>query len=169
MLTLLLCCLLADEGMWPYNQFPTDAVNTKYKFEATPAFLDNLRLASLQIGGGTGSFVSPNGLILTNQHLVSSCLGDRVKDGFYDPAEKKCPGLSANVLLSIEDVSARVKGTLSQRTAAIEKLEKECAGKCSVVKLFSGGRYDLYKYKTYSDVRLVFAPEYQVAFLPGAR
>ena len=169
MLTLLLFSLLADEGMWPYNQFPTDAVNAKYKFEATAAFLDHLRLASVEVGGGTGSFVSPNGLILTNQHLVSGCLGDRAKDGFYDPAEKKCPGLSANALTGIEDVSARVKGTLAQRTAAIEKIEKECTGKCSVVKLFAGGRYDLYKYKTYSDIRLVFAPEYQVAFFGRER
>jgi len=169
MVTLLLFSLLADEGMWPYNQFPTDAVNTKYKFQATAEFLDNLRLASVQIGGGTGSFVSPNGLILTNQHLVSSCLGDRVKDGFYDAAELKCPALSANVLLSIEDVSAKVKGTLAQRTVAIEKIEKECTSKCSVVKLFSGGRYDLYKYKSYGDVRLVFAPEVQVAFFGRER
>jgi hypothetical protein len=64
MLMLLLVCLLADEGMWPYNQFPKDAVNQKYKLEVTTEFLDHLRVASVQIGGGSGSFVSPNGLIL---------------------------------------------------------------------------------------------------------
>src|SRR5579872_4899478 len=99
MLTLLLIGLLADEGMWPYNQFPKD------KAAVTTEFLDNLRLASVQIAGGSGAFVSPNGLILTNQHLVMNCLGDRAKDGFY--GEKKCPGLAASVLLSIEDGSAQ--------------------------------------------------------------
>ena len=131
--------------MWPYNQFPKDAVSQKYKFEATTAFLDHLRLSSVQIGGGSGAFVSPNGLILTNQHLVVSCLGDRAKDGFFD-GELKCPGLTARVLLSIDENS-----------------KKPCEG-CSVVKLFSGGRYDVYHYKTYSDIRLVFAPEQQLAF-----
>src|SRR5271163_923730 len=113
MLTILLICLLADEGMWPYNQFPKD------KVPVTAEFLDNLRLASVQIAGGSGSFVSPNGLILTNQHLIANCLGDRVKDGFYAAEELKCSGLSASVLLSIEDVSSQVKGKLPERTAAI--------------------------------------------------
>ena len=169
MVMLLLFCLLADEGMWPYNQFPVDAVKQKYSFDVTAAFLDHLRLASVEIGGGSGSFVSPNGLLLTNQHLVSNCLGDRAKDGFYDPTELKCPGLTAKVLLSIEDVSSRVKGKLPERTAAIAKIEKDCADRCSVVKLFSGGRYDLYHYKTYSDLRLVFAPESQLAFFGRER
>lgn len=140
---LFMICLLADEGMWTYNQFPTD------KAGVTAEFVDNLRLASVQIAGGSGSFVSPNGLILTNQHLVTSCLGDRLKDGFS--GELKCPGLSAKVLLSIETGS------------------KTCSDNCAVVKLFSGGRYDLYRYKTYSDVRLVFAPEQQVAFFGRER
>jgi hypothetical protein len=141
MLTLLLISLLADEGMWTYNQFPKDKVNV------TTEFLDSLRLASLQIGGGSGSFVSPNGLILTNQHLVMNCLGDRAKDGFY--GEIKCPGLTAKVLMSIEE---------GKRT-----------GDGSVVKLFAGGRYDLYHYKTYTDIRLVFAPEQQLAFFGRER
>ncbi len=163
MVLLLLICSLADEGMWPYNQFPRDKVNV------TTEFLDNLRLASVKIGGGSGSFVSPHGLLLTNQHLISNCLGDRLKDGFYDPLELKCPGLSASVLLSIEDVTNRVKGKLAERTAAITKIEKECSDPCSVVKLFAGGRYDLYHYKTYSDLRLVFAPESQLAFFGRER
>ena len=108
--------LAADEGMWPYNQFPKD------KVAVTTEFLDNLRLASVQIHGGSGSFVSPKGLILTNQHLVTTCLGDRVKDGFYGPGEPKCTGLTANVLLNIEDVSAQVKGKLAERNAAIARI-----------------------------------------------
>src|ERR1700722_9059983 len=159
MLTLLLISLLADEGMWPYNQFPKD------KVAVTTEFLDNLRLASLQIAGGSGSFVSPNGLILTNQHLVTSCLGDRVKDGFY--GELKYPGLTARVLMSIED--APLKGKRAERNAAILKIESGCVDSCSVVKLFAGGRYDLYRYKTYNDIRLVFAPEQQVAFFGRER
>jgi hypothetical protein len=161
MLSLLFICLLADEGMWPYNQFPKD------KAGITQDFLDNLRLASVQIPGGSGSFVSPNGLILTNQHLITSCLGDRMKDGFY--GEQKCPGLSANVLMSIEDVTPQVKGKLPERTAAIARIEKGCTDKCSVVKLFAGGRYDLYHYKSYTDIRLVFAPEQQLAFFGRER
>jgi hypothetical protein len=164
MVTLLLICLLADEGMWPYNQFPKDKVP-----EVTAAFLDNLRLASVQVAGGSGSFVSPNGLILTNQHLVTNCLGNRVKDGFYNQDELKCAGLAANVLTGIEDVTSQIKGKLPERTAAIAKIEKACPDTCSVVKLFSGGRYDLYHYKTYSDVRLVFAPEQQLAFFGRER
>lgn len=80
----------ADEGLWPYNQFPKDAVKQKYDFEVTPAFLDNLRLAAVRIPGGSASFVSPNGLLLTNQHLVAGCLAknstaqhDYRKEGFY--------------------------------------------------------------------------------------
>src|SRR5580698_795863 len=159
MLTLLLITFLVDEGMWPYNQFPKD------KVAVTAGFLDNLRLASVQVAGGSGSFVSPNGLILTNQHLVKNCLGDRVKDGFY--GELKCPGLTASVLLSIED--AQVKGKLPERTATIARIEKGCTDQCSVVKLFAGGRYDLYHYKTYTDIRLVFAPEEQLAFFGRER
>ncbi len=189
----------ADEGMWPFNQFPRDAVNQKYKFDVTPEFLDHLRLSSVRISGlqgstGSGGFVSSNGLILTNQHLATGCLRDSINDGFYaaNPgAERKCEGLEAAVLESVEDVTAQVTGplkgkdsakelsrelskdALSQRTAAIERIEKECAakngGRCTVVKLFSGGRYDLYRYKIYSDLRLVFAPENELAFFGRQR
>jgi hypothetical protein len=160
MVILLLISLMADEGMWPYNQFPKDKANV------TTEFLDHLRLSSVQIGGGSGSFVSSNGLLLTNQHLVANCAG---RDAFYDPVERKCPGLTASVLLNIEDVTSRVKGKLAERTAAIAKIEKECPDRCSVVQLFSGGRYDLYHYKVYSDLRLVFAPESELAFFGRER
>jgi Peptidase S46 len=182
--TVLLACILAapaaaDEGMWPFNQFPKEAVQQKHKFEATDEFLNSLRLASVQVGGGSGSFVSPNGLVLTNQHLIAGCIAD-VKSGFYAPdqaAEVRCPNLDASVLLKIEDVTAQVKAatpdTLEQRNAVIAKLEKACAAdaheRCTVVKLFSGGRYDLYRYKTYKDIRLVFAPERDLAFFGRER
>ena len=179
----------ADEGMWLYNQFPTAAVQEKYMLTVSPAFLDDLRLASARIPGGSASFVSSTGLLLTNQHLITGCLAklstaghDYRKDGFYAPtqaAEMKCDGLDASVLMKMEDVSAKVKSAakdnapaaqaMSLRNAEISKLEKECADKagagnrCSVVTLFSGGRYDLYQYKVYSDIRLVFAPEAELA------
>jgi hypothetical protein len=179
----------ADEGMWLFNQFPKDAVLDKYSFAVTSEFLDNMRLASARIPGGSASFVSPMGLLLTNQHLVSGCLAkastpghDYRKEGFYaatEAAEVKCDSLEASVLMSMEDVTAKVKAgatektpaaqSLGLRNAAIAKLEKECADKagagssCSVVTLFSGGRYDLYRYKVYSDLRLVFAPETELA------
>jgi hypothetical protein len=172
--------LRADEGMWPFNQIPADAINQKYKVEVTSEFLDNLRLASVHIGTGSGSFVSATGLLLTNQHLVSSCLSqDNLKNGFYAAdrsAEIRCPGLEASVLLGIEDVTKQVKAAgqiIQQRNGAIARIEQDCDAKsgarCSVVKLFSGGRYDLYRYKTYSDVRMVLAPESQLAFFGADR
>jgi hypothetical protein len=196
-LAMLSAPLSADEGMWPFNQFPREAVNTKHKFDVAPEFLDHLRLSSVRLtgsrgAGGSGGLVSSNGLILTNQHLVAGCLKDSLGDGFYaasQSAERKCEGLEAAVLMSIEDVTGQVKGAakgkeatavtekestqaLEQRNAAIARIEKECAGKgdrCAVVKLFSGGRYDLYRYKVWSDVRLVFAPENELAFFGRQR
>src|SRR5262252_2289141 len=97
--SILLACLLvlpagADEGMWLFNQFPKDQVKDKYSFEVTDQFLENLRLASMRIGGGSGSFVSPNGLVFTNHHVAADCISkvssaghDYVKDGFYAASE----------------------------------------------------------------------------------
>ncbi len=174
----------ADEGMWLYQQFPKDAVQQKYGFEATSQFLDHLRLSSVRIGGGSGAFVSPRGLLLTNRHLVSGCVPRQ--DTFYAAAEAdeiRCAGLEAGVLVKIEDVTARVKAgaragataakALAERNTATAAIERECAASsgntCSVVALFSGGRYDLYQYRKYTDVRLVFAPEYALAFFGRER
>ncbi len=171
--------------MWPFNQFPKDAVQQKHKFEVTADFLDRLRLASVRIAGGSGSFVSSNGLLLTSRQAVADCLTqlnhDSRSEAFYatpESAEPRCPGLSAEVLLSIEDVTAKVKSAakdnapaaqaVAARNAAIAQIEKTCAH-CVVVKLFSGGRYDLYHYETFDDLRLVFAPEYDVAFFGKER
>lgn len=164
----------ADEGMWLYQQFPKEAVQQKYGFDATAQFLDDLRLASVRIDGGSGAFVSPRGLLLTNRHLVTGCIAKQ--DSFYAAAEAdemRCAGLEASVLLKIEDVTKQVKTAREARTAAIAHIEGECtAGSgntCSVVTLFSGGRYDLYQYRKYTDVRLVFAPEYALAFFGRER
>jgi hypothetical protein len=188
---LLLVCLpalpvVADEGLWPYNQFPSDAVKQKLGFDAGAAFLDRLRLASVKIGDGSGSFVSPSGLLLTNRQIAGACLNslsspqhDYFRDGFQAASQSEelpCKGMDASILLSIEDVTERVKAagqSLQQRNDAITRVEKDCAAKsghiCSVVRLFSGGRYDLYAYRRYSDIRLVFAPEYTAAFFGKER
>jgi hypothetical protein len=176
----------AGEGLWPYNQFPKDSVKQKLGFEADAAFLDHLRLASVRLAGGSGSFVSPAGLILTTRQLAGACLSglstpqhDYFRDGFQaatQAAELPCPGMDASVLMKIDDVTEPVKAagaTLALRNAAITRIEKECAAKsgnvCSVVRLFAGGRYDLYQYRRYRDLRLVFAPEYAIAFFGRER
>jgi len=184
--------LMADEGMWPFNQFPSDVLNQKHKFQVPPDFLDNLRLASVKLPEGSGAFVSPSGLVLTDRRTAGECLSklstpghDYVKEAFYastSAAELRCPDLDARVLVSIEDVTSQVKGSgkdnssaqaLDQRNSAIARIEKDCNAKtgysCEVVKLFSGGRYDLYQYQRYTDLRLVFAPEYEVAFFGKQR
>jgi hypothetical protein len=188
---LLVACLwavpaTAGEGLWPYNQFPKDTVKQKLGFEADAAFLDRLRQASVRLTGGSGAFVSPAGLLLTSRQVAGACLSglstgehDYFRDGFQaatQAAELPCPGMDASVLVTIDDVTQPVKAagaTLALRNAAITRIEKECAAKsgniCSVVRLFSGGRYDLYQYKSYRDLRLVFAPEYAIAFFGKER
>ena len=160
--------LHADEGLWPYAQFPKQAIQEKYQAEISDGFLDNLRQASVLIGDGAGSFVSANGLILTNQHLAEKCIArigpNAIRDGFTANSrdrEFKCTELTAQVLLSVEDVTTKVKGAakdnapaaqaLQARNAAAAQLEKACPAseKCSVVKLFSGGRYERNHYKVY--------------------
>src|ERR1035437_5697623 len=176
----------AAEGLWPYNQFPNDTVKQKFGFDADAAFLDRLRLASVRLAGRSASFVSPAGLLLTTRQLAGACLSslsspqhDYFRDGFQaatQAAELPCSGMDAGVLMKIDDVTEPVKAagaTLALRNAAITRIEKECAAKsgnvCSVVRLFSGGRYDLYQYRRYSDLRLVFAPEYAIAFFGRER
>ena len=178
--------LAADEGLWLLNQFPSSVVKEKHGFEVNDAFLDRLRLATVSLGTGSGAFVSPHGLLVTNQHLAGDCLAKlgHFEDGFYAATpsdERPCPGLDASVLVKLEDVTAQVKGSapegakpaeaMEKRAAASAAIEKSCAQKtgntCAVVKLFSGERYDLYQYRKYTDLRLVFAPERAIAFFGG--
>jgi V8-like Glu-specific endopeptidase len=180
----------ADEGMWLLNQFPNERVEKKYGVALSPELLDHLRLASVRVGA-SGSFVSPNGLIFTNHHVVLSCVqdvstpqNDYVANGFYAKSvaeEKKCPATEANVLLNIEDISAKVKSAVKadpnsaegnrQRKAEMARLENECSARtgnnCQSVTLYGGAQYSLYEYKKYTDVRLVFAPEFQIGFFGG--
>jgi len=181
----------ADEGLWPFNQVPRADIKRKYGFEVTDEFLKKMQLASVRFPNGSGSFVSPDGLILTNYHIIEDAVGelstaekDYAKNGFVARTradELKIPGYELNVLQSIEDVTERVNGAakpemsagdaFAARRAAISAIEKESTEKTGlrsdVVTLFQGGRYNLYRYKKYTDVRLVFAPEFQAAFFGG--
>jgi hypothetical protein len=172
----------ADEGMWLFDRFPRDAVKQKYGMDVTPEFLDNLRMASVRIGAGAGSFVSAEGLLLTNQHLLSACLdkSGHLTDGFYaasNELELRCPDLDVRVLTTIEDVTSQfpqpAKKAVQQREVTAKRIETECAARggesCEVVNLYAGSRFALYRYKKYSDVRLVFAPEQQLAFFGHER
>jgi hypothetical protein len=191
-LTLAVPLAFADEGMWLYNAFPSDRVQKQYGFLPTQQWLDHLRLSSVRFNnGGSGSFVSADGLAFTNHHVGADCIeklatsgADYMKTGFYaktQSEEAKCPDLELNVLVGIEDVTAKVKAaaTSSMSTAdaaqaqrsAMSAIEKDCSAssglRCDVVTLYSGEVYNLYKYKKYTDVRLVFAPEFAAAFFGG--
>ncbi|HEY6243542.1 MAG TPA: S46 family peptidase [Pyrinomonadaceae bacterium] len=183
---------LADEGMWTFNNVPRAEIKKKYGFEITDAWLKKVQLASVRFNnGGSGSFVSPNGLVLTNYHIVEDIVNevstpekDLAKEGFLARTradEIKAPSLELNVLVSIEDVTGRVNGAVKAgatdaeafaarraEIAAIEGESTKATGlRSDVVTLYQGGQYNLYRYKKYTDVRLVFVPEFQAAFFGG--
>src|ERR1700737_1881381 len=191
-LTLATPLALSREGMWLYNSFPKDRVQKQYGFLPTQEWLDHLRLSSVRFNnGGSGSFVSADGLVFTHHHVGADCIGklatsghDYMKTGFSaktQAEEAKCPDLELNVLVGIDDVTAKVKAaapaTMSTADAgqaqrsAMSAIEKDCATstglRCDVVTLYSGEVYNLYTYKKYTDVRLVFAPEFDIAFFGG--
>lgn len=182
----------ADEGMWTFDNPPLKQWKERYSFEPTEEWLDKLRLASVRLSdGGSASFVSPNGLIITNQHVADGQLAkmstkdkDYVKGGFYARTraeEVKAADLEANILDSYDDVTGRVqsaakvgmtdKAAADQRKAVSAEIEKDCVAKtglkCEVVSFYSGGEYWLYRFKKYTDIRIVFAPEEQISFFGG--
>src|SRR5258705_4667010 len=183
---------LADEGMWTFNNVPRAEIKKKYGFEITDEWLKKVRLASVRFNnGGSGSFVSSNGLVLTNYHIVEDIVNevstpekDLAKEGFVARTraeEIRAPSLELNVLMSIEDVTTRVNGAVkagatdaeafAARRAEISAIEgesnKATGLRSDVVTLYQGGQYNLYRYKKYTDVRLVFVPEFQAAFFGG--
>ena len=174
----------ADEGMWTFDAFPAAKIRAEYGWAPDQAWLDRVRLASVRLTGGcSSSFVSSEGLILTNQHCVADCLADLsspgndlLAKGYVAAArnqEKQCPGQQAEVVTAIRDVTPDVKQAIGSatgeaavkaRTAAIANIEKaNCPDtvktRCQVVSLYGGGQYKLYTYRKYSDVRIVWAPE----------
>jgi hypothetical protein len=198
-LSLLLACAFvfstmasADEGMWLYNAPPKDRIKARYGFELTQQWLDHIRLSSVRFNnGGSGSFVSADGLTFTNHHVGAGCVQqlsseghDYIKTGFYAKTqadEAKCPNLELNQLVGIEDVTDKINAGLKPemsaaevgqaQRAAMSQVEKDCATstglRCDVATFYSGQVYNLYKYKKYTDVRLVFAPEFGIAFFGG--
>jgi hypothetical protein len=184
---------IADEGMWTVDNFPSDRVEEKYDVRIDGDWLKAAQLATTRLENGcTGSFASSDGLVLTNNHCVWGCIrnlsnADRnlSDDGFMASArdeELRCPGQSISVLVDLEDVTGDVSGATKglddaeandARKAALTGLETECEKaaegklKCEAVSLYNGGQYFSYKYKRDDDVRLVFAPEVDIAAFGG--
>lgn len=182
----------ADEGMWTFDAFPAARMQKDYGWSPDQKWLDKVRAAAVRLTGGcSASFVSGNGLILTNHHCIVTCAqdlstkdADLVAGGFIAAGrgdERKCPGQQAEVVTAITDITGDIRGAIGTRTGAdlvkardgrIAEIEKAgctdlATTRCQVVTLFGGGQYKLYKYRKYSDVRLVWAPEFQAAFFGG--
>ena len=182
----------ADEGMWAFNNLPIKTLKEKYGFVPPNGWVDHLQLSAVRFNsGGSGSFVSKDGLVMTNHHVgadmlqkISTREKDYYKDGFLARIradEVRAPDLELNVLMTIEDVTDRVNADVKPGTgdaeasvmrrkamAEIESESKEMTKlRSDVVTLYQGGQYHLYTYKTYTDVRLVFAPEFDIAFFGG--
>lgn len=194
---LLAVCLMfalaaqADEGMWTFDNFPSKTVGTKYGFTPSQDWLDHVRLSSLRIAGGcSASFISPQGLVMTNHHCVLECVEQistpqqNYQENGYSAKtlaeEKKCPDFELDQLVEIRDVTKDVQDAMAGKTgdeankalhAKEAELQQSCGSdksvRCDVVSLYHGGVYDLYRYKRYNDVRLVFAPEFSVAQFGG--
>src|SRR5271154_3259 len=187
---------IANEGMWTFDDFPSSAVRQSYGADVTPAWLDHVRLSTIRLTNCTASFVSPEGLILTNHHCVESCLAELstkerslVELGFAAKdrrAEQRCPAQLADVLVGGENVTDMVSKAIAglsdtaandARKRMLTTIEQACeqssaksrSGKlrCQVVTLYQGGQYFLYKYKRYDDIRMVFAPEADIASFGG--
>jgi hypothetical protein len=182
----------ADEGMWTFDNFPTARVNQTYGTRIDQAWLDRVRGASVRLTTGcSASLVSPEGLVLTNHHCIVGCAQDLssaqtdyVAKGFLTRArteEKQCPGMQAEILTSITDMTQRVAAAGAGKTGQdfvrardtetarieAESCATDASARCQVVSLYRGGQFKLYKYRKYADVRLAFAPEFQAAFFGG--
>jgi hypothetical protein len=181
----------ASEGMWTFDNFPIAAANRALGTNIDQAWLDRVRLASVRIGGASGGVVSPEGLIFTNEHVVSGCvenlstLQQNYSETGFTPSsragERRCPGMTAEILTDIADVTQRMQAAgrglegeafTRARDAESSRIETEgCRGdasrRCQVVTLYRGGQFKLYTYRRYADVRLAFAPEHRAAAFGG--
>jgi V8-like Glu-specific endopeptidase len=190
-LMIFLCSAVkADEGMWTFHGFPFDKANSALKTSLDQRWLDRVRNATVRLSNCTGSFVSGNGLILTNHHCVASCLADLsskdkslLDEGFLatrPTEEKKCQTQVADVLVGMEDITGKVSSAIAgkddkaaseARKATLTQLESACEAsskrKCQAVTLYEGGQYWMYQYQRYTDVRIVFAPEGDIAAFGG--
>ena len=191
LLTIFATTSFADEGMWTLHDFPASAVEDAYEVKIGPEWLNRVQLSTVRLDRGcTGSFVSPQGLVLTNNHCVWGCIrdlsseGNNLSDqGFLASTpedELQCPGARVSVLHDTEEITNQVnaategkpeKEANEARKALLSRLESECEEggelSCESVDLYHGGQYFLYKYRRYDDVRLVFAPELAVAAFGG--
>ncbi|MBI1187893.1 MAG: S46 family peptidase [Alphaproteobacteria bacterium] len=182
----------AEEGMWTFDNFPSDEVREAYGWAPDQAWLDRVRLGSVRLEGGcSASIVGAEGLVQTNHHCVVDCVQNFSSPGenvvltgvraMSRAEERRCEGMAAQVLMNITDVTQRIEGATADvdaqgftraRDAEISRIESECRGeaadkRCQVVTLYQGGQYKLYEYKRFEDVRLVFAPELNAAFFGG--
>ena len=183
--------MTADEGMWTFDNFPSKMVAGKYGFSPSQAWLDHVRASSLRIAQGcSASFISPQGLVMTNHHCVLECVQQlsTAKDNFVQTGfsaqtaaeERKCPDMELDQLVEIRDVTSEIQPALAGKIgdeankalhAKEAQIQQSCGSdagtRCDVVSLYEGGLYDLYRYKRYTDVRLVFAPEMSAAQFGG--
>ncbi len=195
-LSLITATAFADGGMWTFQEFPHELLKRTHNADVTPAWLDRVRTATIRLQNCTASFVSPDGLILTNHHCAEACLDEHstkeknlVADGFLARTreqEKRCGTQIADVLMDMENITAKIgaatkgldaKAANEKRKATMTTLEQQCEQdskaaqggpfKCETVDMYQGGQYWLYKYHRYSDVRLVFAPEREIAAFGG--
>src|SRR5580700_8747601 len=181
----------AEEGMWTFDNFPSKTVAAKYGLTPSQSWLDHVRASSLRIAGGcSASFISPRGLVMTNHHCVVDCVEqlstpkqDLVESGFAARTlaeERKCLAFELDQLMEIRDVTGEVQAVMAGKTgddankafqAKQAELQQSCGSdpsvRCDLVSLYHGGVYDLYRYKRFTDVRLVFAPEFAVAQFGG--
>ena len=183
----------AAEGMWTLDNLPKEAMARQYRFSPDQAWVDNAMQASVRLANGcSGSFVSSNGLVLTNHHCVEECTqqlstaqNNLIDNGFLAKnyaEERQCPALEINRLDKITDVTDKLEAATrgkkgadfaNAQKAEKARLESECTGtqgdtlRCDVVELYHGGRYSLYRYHRFQDVRLSFAPEARIAFFGG--
>ncbi|MSR61168.1 MAG: S46 family peptidase [Planctomycetes bacterium] len=182
----------ADEGMWLLNKLPHKLLQAKYGFAASDAWVEHVQKSAVRIStGGSGSLVSARGLVLTNHHVgadmlekLSTSAHNYIESGFFArqaSEEVPCPDIEMDILWTIEDVSARVNGAASAAKSAAEgndarrkmiatiqdEAHQKSGLKCEIVTLYQGGAYHLYSYRTYTDVRLVMAPEKGIAFYGG--